>query len=695
MKRWKMMLSVLCVSAVAVTSPASVSGASLEIVQEQQDEYLEDGQQTEGSQTEDQGAYNGLPGEQPDDEQAQEDSLELEGAEAEENGGNFLEEELFEKDMLSEEPDDESGDVPEEETAVKPEEPKLVKAYSYSYTKIKLVWEAAEGADGYHIYRKSAGQGWLKIAELEGGDLTSYIDADADTNTVYTYTARAYRWEEGEKIYSTYDHTGVSAKAVPNKSVITGIANHAPGELTIQWKKIYGADGYRVYRINEDGSYVYVTQVPDGSRLYYTETGLKIGESYRYKVRAYRTVDGTKVFGAYSDTVTGDCFLEEAVPPDMPVLTKAYSYSYSKIKIVWEPVMGADGYRIYRKTAGRSWQWIKQINDGASDSYIDTGAETGTSFTYTVKAFVRDSGELLLSDHDRKGVTAKAVPNKSAITGIQNPAPEELTIQWKKIYGADGYRVYRINEDGSYVYVTQVGSGNTLSYTEKGLEAPKSYDYKVRAYRIVDGEKIFGAYSDTVTGNSKLTRPVTPKLSQAYSYSYNKIKVVWEKGGDADGYYIYRKTGKDGWKQIGEVKNGKAVSYLDTNADTNVEYTYTVRAYKKISGQTFYSRYETAGVTAKAVPNRSVITSVDSGKKGTMTIQWKKISGADGYRVYRINADGSYVYVAQVGDGDILSYTEKNLKSGRSYDYKVRAYRTVGTEKVFGAYSVTKSGKVS
>lgn len=379
--------------------------------------------------------------------------------------------------------------------------PTLVKVASYSYNKIKITWETSENAEGYMIYRKLPdAKSWTKIKELAGEHITSYIDATAATGTTYFYTVRAYYTKDGVKKASNYDKVGLSAKAVPNKSTITSLDNQMPGDIKISWKKISGANGYRIYRVNDDGSYTTVKQITSGSTLTYTETGLTVGETYRYRIRAYRTVDDKPVFGAYSSIVPVTC---DACAIPIPQLVKAASYSYNKIKVTWNPVDGVDGYRVYRKTEGGSWKSLKVIYDGTTSSYIDTAASTGTTYIYTVKAFHRDAVKPWWSGYEEEGVSAKAVPNKVKISSISNASAGKLKITWEKVSGASGYRIYRITDEGTYVKIKQISSGTTVTYTHTGLQKGDRYQYRIRAYRTVNGSPVFGPYSTAKTATVK------------------------------------------------------------------------------------------------------------------------------------------------------------------------------------------------
>ena len=56
--------------------------------------------------------------------------------------------------------------------------------------------------------------------------------------------------------------------------------------------------------------------------------------------------------------------------------------------------------------------------------------------------------------------------------------------------------------------------------------------------------------------------------------------------------------------------------------------------------------------------------------------------------------NGTYSKIATVKSASTLSYTKKNLTTGKTYYFKVRAYKTVGETKLYGSFSVIKSVKV-
>ena len=91
-------------------------------------------------------------------------------------------------------------------------------------------------------------------------------------------------------------------------------------------------------------------------------------------------------------------------------------------------------------------------------------------------------------------------------------------------------------------------------------------------------------------------------------------------------------------------------------------------------------------------PSRPVIRMAAAvNKKATLT--WKKVKGAAGYQVYRsMRKNGKYVCVKK--NLKAAKYTDKKLKKGKTYYYKVRAYKKVSGKTITGAYSAIRKVKV-
>ncbi len=72
--------------------------------------------------------------------------------------------------------------------------------------------------------------------------------------------------------------------------------------VKLSWKKVEDATGYKVCRTYTDENGKKTTKVYDTKKLTFKNTTSASG-NYTYKVRAYKTVDGKNVYGAYSKVV--------------------------------------------------------------------------------------------------------------------------------------------------------------------------------------------------------------------------------------------------------------------------------------------------------------------------------------------------------------------------------------------------------
>ena len=181
---------------------------------------------------------------------------------------------------------------------------------------------------------------------------------------------------------------------------------------------------------------------------------------------------------------------------------------------------------------------------------------------------------------------------------------------------------------------------------------------------------------------------------KATSNSYNSIKLTWNKTvNGANGYAVYRSTSKDGKYTLRKTITSKnTIEFTDTGLDTNTTYYYKVRPYRMIEDKKEYGSYSEI-VCAKPVLSKTTITVSSTSKKAT--IKWNKVLGASGYKVYSAtSSDGTYSLKKTITSINTLSYTNTNLVSGKTYYYKVRAYRNVNGNVVYGPYSVVKSQKI-
>lgn len=133
------------------------------------------------------------------------------------------------------------------------------------------------------------------------------------------------------------DYLGTISKAfkiIPKQAEIKKTVNTAKG-VALQWKKVPQASGYIIYRNGKK-----IKTVADGKLLNWTDTGAKgDGKKHKYKICAYKIVEGKKYIGNSSPAVV--CYF---LP--QPIATKVKKGKEGTWDIRWKKYLEADGFQI-------------------------------------------------------------------------------------------------------------------------------------------------------------------------------------------------------------------------------------------------------------------------------------------------------------------------------------------------------------
>ena len=97
------------------------------------------------------------------------------------------------------------------------------------------------------------------------------------------------------------------------------------------------------------------------------------------------------------------------------------------------------------------------------------------------------------------------------------------------------------------------------------------------------------------------------------------------------------------------------------------------------------------GVSAKTEMG-TTSTTVRTNNNMYNSLSWNKIDGADGYYVYRRIPGNSWECIKVLKGGNSLKYQDKKVKSLETYQYMVRAYRSIEGKKWYSPYHC--SGKI-
>ncbi len=271
-----------------------------------------------------------------------------------------------------------------------------------------------------------------------------------------------------------------------------------------------------------------------------------------------------------------------AVPTMGTTSLSSASNSVKGVTVKWSKVTSATAYYVYRKAgSAKNWSKIATVSGNATVSYVDKSVTSGTTYTYTVRAYNSKTGKL--GSYNTKGVSTYYL----ATPTLKTPSNTEkgIKVNWSTVKGATGYNVYRkLSGTSSWSKIVTLSGGSKNSYVDTTAVAGKTYVYTVRATK--------GSYSSAYnTTGMSLIRLKNPTIS--LTATTGSVTVKWSKVTGATGYCVYRNVaGTNVWEKIATITSGSTIQYKDKGATKGVTYYYTVRAtYGNIFSAYYVNKY--------------------------------------------------------------------------------------------------------
>ncbi len=318
------------------------------------------------------------------------------------------------------------------------------------------------------------------------------------------------------------------------------------------------------------------------------------------------------------------------------------------VKLQWNKVSGAYGYRLYYRPASGGW---KRFKDTTATSFTDSSVVPNKTETYTIRCLDKDGNTI--SGFNSNGWSIKYVPVAPTISKLENTS-SGIKLTWNKIAGVYGYRLYYKPVSGGW---KRFKDTTATSFTDSGVVPNKTETYTIRCIDK-NGNTVSGFNSK---GWSKKYTPVAPTISKLENTS-GGIKLTWNKIAGVYGYRLYYKPASGGWKRF---KDTTATSFTDSGVVPNKTETYTIRCIDK-NGNTV-SGFNSKGWSQKYTPVAPTISKLEN-TSGGIKLTWNKIAGVYGYRLYHKTSSGW----KRFKDTTATTYTDTAVKSGRTETYTIR-----------------------
>lgn len=358
------------------------------------------------------------------------------------------------------------------------------------------------------------------------------------------------------------------------------------------------------------------------------------------------------------------------------------------ITLAWDDADDADAYRVYRYNEGTGkYNYLATTSD---TGFTDTNLQPGTNYQYKVRCVWTIGGNNYYGTYS-SALTVPTLPAQVTNVRVDKQTGKTVSLAWDSVNGADGYRIYRYNSDSdSYEELDTVGADRT-SYEVTGLASACEYRFKIRASKTMNANTYWGEYSEKVVA---VTKPDKVAELSARTLGASEIELTWKKSSHVTGYQIYRLDGQTGkYVKIATVEESMPASYTDCKLSAAMEYSYKVRAYKNFEGTSYYGSF--SNVKSQVTKPDKVQRLKASTKASAVTLKWAASENVTGYQIYRLNTKTKkYEKIATINGADKITYKNKSLKKGKTYRYKIRAYKKYNGTTYYGGFSSVSRIKV-
>ena len=360
--------------------------------------------------------------------------------------------------------------------------------------KIRLEWDAVDGAAKYKVYRATSVDG--KYSLMKTLTATSYVNSSAVAGKKYYYYVVALD-AEGNVSKKSNKVSRVCDLAQPTITSITNVAK--TGKIEVKWSAVEGAAKYKVYRsTSKNGTYTVLKTTTD---LSYINNNATPGTVYYYKVKAIHNVAAGH--SAFSAIKSRTCDLAQ------PVVKVSNDEDTGKIKLSWKEITGAKSYKVYRSTTKSGTYSLMKTVTGTS--YTNLTSKSGKTYYYKVRAISANTNAHSVYSTPVSRICKLPKPTNVQVALNDNGRPK---LTWDAVEGAQKYEIYRSLEETSKYKLIKTTTGTSFTNTSVNLDT--KYFYKVKA--IAANEDANSAAADPVSVKTKEYEKRYVSRHQIYAY---------------------------------------------------------------------------------------------------------------------------------------------------------------------------------
>ncbi len=593
--------------------------------------------------------------------------------------------------------------------------PVSLDATAVSTSQIDLTWviDPACNEAGIRVER-SQGAGFSEIAQL-GANTTSYSDTGLAENTAYTYRVRA---DLGGGNYSEYSDTDteITLPTLPDApSNLAATARQAELVIDLSWTdNSDNEDGFKIERKSQDETEFTEVATVGGGTVAHADTGLLTSTTYTYRVSATNRAGDS----AYSNQASARtaCISEPINVDDFdPAIT--YTGTWSTKENEPTRYMGTlhesqsagataslsfEGGSIDLYADTRGWGGTASVMiDGISVASADfNGPDADSVLVASYTNLGSGSHDLVMTIDGNGWCYVDYFVYTPVCSGAENAPADpsnlaaiaaghsQIDLTWLDNAGDNqdeeiDYRVERkAAGEATFTEIATVagvfGTGNTIQYSDGGLDFATEYCYRVRAYNQVEGADMYSNYTGESCETTDGPPDPNPPAGLVATLGDGRITLTWDANTETNPpvlyYKVHRSTTDGGPYNVVAVAFG-GTNIIDSQVLVGTTYYYCVSAVDTWAHESLLSNEATPHIPD---PPTEAPALTATGGVSMITLDWTDTNdNEDGFVIERkLDTETEFVEIATVGL--VSQHVDAGLLADTTYDYRIYAYNVDG-----------------
>ena len=325
-------------------------------------------------------------------------------------------------------------------------------------------------------------------ADTEGtyGGYFRYYAHNKSVNNKVLCTIGCFGCKSNEELYALHITSAANGYESFTATTSADVECTAYNKLTVSWENEPGVAGCYVYYKESSKSFWEKIAVVEGTSYTFEVPKDFYGATQFFKLAPFKVNNGKTYVGKASAEV------EAYTVPEAPAKVTLTQTGDRDVKVTWSKTPGATVYKVEYKTEGSSkWSFLYR---GSKLSATRKGLSANKKVTFRVTTFTSSKaykGERASNKYTSADIyTSKRI----AAPTVKRATAKQVTVKWKSVPKVSGYEISQSTsktKDGTIKVVKGTNAKSAKIDAKKG----KQFYYKVRAYKVVKGKKVYGSWS--------------------------------------------------------------------------------------------------------------------------------------------------------------------------------------------------------